>query len=90
MLTKSGEPAKVKKFELTIEIDGKKKYIGTRDPAQAIIDFKPEVIKGKVILSLEWQGKRVEKLLFVNRARRVFYNPLTAKIFARDLIRAIT
>ena len=78
-----------KKYLVTISMNDKSKTFETTDLAQSFIDFKPSVIKTVVRIAVEYGDKKVERVLYVMRAKRVFYNPFTAKVFARDIERAL-
>lgn len=78
------------KYELGVEIDGVKQWFTTNDPAETLLEMHPHPIKGKILITLERGEKKAERLLFVMRARRIFNNRLSAQIFTRDLIRAIS
>ncbi len=77
-------------FNVKIQsVNGLEVDCNTDDLEKTLLEYKPFIIKGKTVIVVEKGDKKVEKLLFVPQARRLFYNNFALKIFARNIQRAL-
>jgi elongation factor P hydroxylase len=94
---KTRKPSKIESVEvikpkgqylLTISALGSN-FTANADNAQelrdAILSAKPKKITNQIIISLEKNGKKVEKRLFVIQARRLFNFRLNAEFMVKNL-----
>ncbi len=72
-----------------ITVDGNVITKETNNVEQTLSQFRPEIIKGKIIINAEKGDKKFTKTIFVPVARRLFYNGFALKIFARNIERAL-
>ena len=89
-INKKSSEIKIKgKYHLTIYAMDKKFECDTDDLKQAILDLKPEKITNKIRIICTKGEKRIEKILFVYPARRIFNIPLATEFFSRNLERVL-
>lgn len=70
-------------------VNGLEVNTDTDNLLEAISSFQPQIIKGKVLVTVVRGKKKYERLLFVPQARRLFANEFALNIFARNIQRAL-
>lgn len=92
-MAKSKSPKTIEptnQYAVTIKTaDGTAIYSSTDSIEETLSLFKPELIKGKIIVEASKGLKKVNRVLFVYVARRLFFNNVALKIFARNIERAL-
>lgn len=74
------------RYNLTIKLNDQVFTCKTNDIAQALMSFKPSVVKTKMYVKVEDGKKSCERQVFVFRAKQIFRNKLSMDIFIRTLI----
>lgn len=88
---KSKLPKLTSPYVITLKsADGTATRYVTDSVEESLTSYKPELIKGKVIVDVEKGDKKISKVLFVYVARRLFFNNVALKIFARNVERALS
>lgn len=77
---------KNKDFLFTIQFNNQKFEFLTEDLSENILSVKPLILKTKIILTLDKNGKRAEKQLVGFQAKQLFRNDLFRKIVLNRLI----
>lgn len=86
---KPGQPLLKGKYKLSVYISGECFETKTNDLKEAILALKPEKITNKVRIIVENGDTKIEKILFVFQARRIFKIPLATEFFVKNLILAL-
>lgn len=76
-------------YKLSVYLGGECFEIETDDLKGAILDLKPEKIVNKVRIIVEKGDSKIEKILMVFQARRIFKVPLATEFFVKNLILAL-
>lgn len=75
------------KYFLKIKVNDEVKEIETEDLKEAILSAAPRFVKTKVMINIEKpNGKKFEKLLFVNDAKQLFRNEVYMNFFLNHMI----
>lgn len=83
---KAKAKVELKQYHLVIEMNGEVFECDTNDLKESILEFKPLVVKTKVIFKITKGDLYCEKIVFVRRARMIFRKNLFMKIFLNQLI----
>lgn len=91
---KRGRPAKAqqlplsstKKFHLSMKLNDEVFETGTDSLEEAILSFKPKVLKTKVLFTIKKGDTVCERQVFVQRAKMIFRSKLFLQTFVRNLI----
>lgn len=73
-------------FKVHIKMNDQEFVADTNDIASFITSLKPTFLKTKVILTIEKEGKKCEKVVFGLRGRQLFRSPLFLRTFLSKLI----
>lgn len=73
-------------FKVLVKMNDKEFVTETNDIASFITSLRPDFLKTKVILIIEKEGKKCEKMVFGFRGRQLFRNPLFLRTFLSKLI----
>ncbi len=74
---------------LITEADGNTFKIKTNNLEDGFNEYKPKLVKGKLVVDVNTKDKSINKVVFVYQARKLFENSLTLKIFSRNIERAL-
>ena len=77
------------KYKLSVYFNDSNQVCITDDLKEALLSLNPSVVKTRVRVILESEGKKAEKMLFVIPAKRVFRNPISAGIFTKSLLASL-
>jgi len=84
-ITKKNKPSKVSKYHLQVFIGSQEYNCDTDDIVEAIASLKPAKITNKVRVIVTSGDKKIEKLLFVMPARRVFNIRMATEFFVKNI-----
>ena len=97
-IKKSGKVKKVVKekeekpkgqYHMTVLLGGNTFETDTDDLKASILALKPQKIVNKVIVRIKRGDSKIEKVLFVYPARRIFNIPLATEFFVKNMILAL-
>ena len=81
--------ARKKKYNLSVRFNDKVFELRTNDIKESLLALRPGLIKTRVKIELESEGKKSGRVLAVFPAKRVFGNSLSAAIMANRLITSL-
>lgn len=73
-------------YKLTISFNDKEHVIDTNDLDLAILEIKPTILKTRIIIKVEKDGKKYESAIPAFVGKQLFRNKLYRKIFLNRLI----
>ena len=85
-MAKAGsKPRNLKKYRVTISLNGETFTCKTNDLKESLMAFTPKVFKTKLVVKVETKFDVLERVLMIHRAKALFRSEMVMDTFVKHL-----
>jgi len=85
-VTKTKKPKKAPEFHLVVKLNDEVFEFDTDDLRESILSVEPEFLRTKVIIEVTKDGKKLDRLYFLQQGKKLFYNRYFMDTLINNLI----